>query len=740
MRKISSRWAPTTVTSSSAPYTNVIVAIGNPQTAGSLLRLASELAMVKGGEVVALKIVDLPEYGNQAGWQKVAYVEWKELTDDLAAYDFGAQIRPTVRLAPSYADGIMEAIHEEKAGWLVVAWPGDGEPESEDSESIGLSEILTESEPVINELVAFAECNVAVLRGVLPDELQHIVVATAGGASAATGLKLARNILEGTDGKVHLINVARGTASSELTAEAAEVLETTLAAAGLDDPSRVSAQVVNAPTVEGGVANRYREADLLIVGASKNQAPERPYFGGLAKELLVHEERAGILIRKVEPACFPGLRRARDRIADRLPTLTPARREDVLRQMRSGAEPSIDFFVLILLSSIIASLGLLQNSGAVIIGAMLVAPLMSPILSMGMGMAVSESATVRLGFESTLKGMATAIVVGAVVVIISPIDAPTNEILARTSPNVLDLMIALASGAAAGYAVSRKEVAAALPGVAIAAALVPPLCVVGYGLGVSQLDIATGALLLFLTNLTAIVFAAAMTFLFLGFHPPRFERGQMLHSMRSTIVSLLVIVAVLVAATWTTVRQDKASVRVEETFAELLVGQSAQVVEVEVIRERDYHRIIAMVLAYPGSDLSSEGLATLEQDLEEAVGGPVEIDMTVVTAWRDDLTNVEERAILRDMFIAAMLEQGAEPKEATSTYAGGRYTISSELYIYDENSLSETFLDELRSEMSDEIGAPVMIDATFLQAYLVESSEPTATPAPTAISDAPSSD
>ncbi len=727
-----------------APHANVVVGIDNPHTTRSLLRLASKLAISTGGEVVALKIVDLPEYGNQAGWQKVAYVEWTELVDELAAYDFGASIRPTVRLAPSFADGIIEAILDERAGWLVLAWPGNGEPEGDDPATFILGDKRTDSKPAINELVAYAECNVAVLRGVLPDELKQIVVATGGGASAATGLELAGATLDEGDGKVHLINVARGTASSDLTAEAEAVLERTLAAAEISESSAVATQIVNAPTVAGGVANRFRDADLLIVGASKNQMPERAYFGGLAKELLEHDDRAGLLVRNVEPTRFPALRRARDRFADRLPTLTPERRQDVLIQMRSGAVPSIDFFVLILLSSVIASLGLLQNSGAVIIGAMLVAPLMSPILAMGMGMAVSETATVRLGFEATLKGMTTAVVVGALVVIISPINAPTSEILARTSPNVLDLMVALASGAAAGYAVSRKEVAAALPGVAIAAALVPPLCVVGYGIGVSQLDIATGALLLFLTNLTAIVFAAALTFLIVGFHPPHFQSGQMLRSMRSTIISLLVIVAILTVATWTTVSQDKARLRVEEAFSELLVGQSAQVVEIEVSRQIGYHQIIATVLTYPDADLSSADLAKLEEDLEEAVRGPVEIDVTMLSAWRDDFTNVEQRATLAEIFDAAILDHGAEAQATVATYTAGRYLIAAEVYVFDDHSLTEAFLDDLRVEMAEEVGAPVTIDATFIQAANIASLEPTVTPvptpAPTAISDVTSSE
>ena len=453
---------------------NVIVAIAVPETAGSLLRLASALAKRRGGHVVALRIINLPEYGNQIGWQKAAQLEWTNLAEQLSIYDYGAPIRPTVRLAPSYSDGIMEAIREEQAGWLIMGWTGDAEPSDDDPDLERLTEMSADTEAVLRELVAYADCNVGILRGVLPDELNEIVVAAGGGDHAVAGLKLAHALLDGDEGgdesKIQMITVARGTASSELTAAAEDLLEQTLAASAIEDRANIATHVINAPTVAGGVANRFRDADLLIVGASKIQMPERSRFGGLAKELVEQDERPALLVRKVEPVRFPMVRRVRNQMVDRLPTLTPERRATVLRQMRTGAVPSVDFFVLIFLSSVIATLGLLQNSGAVIIGAMLVAPLMSPILAIGMGLAVGESVTVRLGFELTLKGMVTAVVVGAVIVIISPLDAPTNEILARTSPNVLDLMVALASGAAAGYAVSRKEVAAALPGVAIAAA------------------------------------------------------------------------------------------------------------------------------------------------------------------------------------------------------------------------------------------------------------------------------
>ncbi|MEZ4611411.1 MAG: DUF389 domain-containing protein [Caldilineaceae bacterium] len=127
--------------------------------------------------------------------------------------------------------------------------------------------------------------------------------------------------------------------------------------------------------------------------------------------------------------------------------------------MRQAAVPSVDFFVLIVLSAVIASFGLMQNSAAVIIGAMLVAPLMSPDSGHGYGHGRGRVRHHHLGIEATLKGVAMAVFVGIVAVLISPIDGPTSEILARTEPNLLDLMVALASGAAAGYALSRKEVA-----------------------------------------------------------------------------------------------------------------------------------------------------------------------------------------------------------------------------------------------------------------------------------------
>ena len=140
--------------------------------------------------------------------------------------------------------------------------------------------------------------------------------------------------------------------------------------------------------------------------------------------------------------------------------------------------------MLIILASTIAYYGLLQSSAAVIIGAMLVAPLMSPMIAMAHAIVMGNLTMLRRAFLSTLAGVGVAIGIAALFTLLLPSIPPSREILSRTAPTLLDLCVALASGAAAAYALARKEVAAALPGVAIAAALVPPLCVVGYGVGI----------------------------------------------------------------------------------------------------------------------------------------------------------------------------------------------------------------------------------------------------------------
>lgn len=205
------------------------------------------------------------------------------------------------------------------------------------------------------------------------------------------------------------------------------------------------------------------------------------------------------------------LMRWRIRIAQAilLPELSPQDAYELRHQVIDEGSLSQGYVLMCALSAGIATLGLLQSSTAVVIGAMLISPLMSPIAALGFGFASIDGQRVRDAAKVVLVGALIGIATGMLLTLISPIRTATPEILARTEPTLLDLAVALLSGIAGGYATVRNKGGTAI-GVAIATALMPPLATVGYGLGVMNPAYALGAFLLFLTNLSAIAFAFAL--------------------------------------------------------------------------------------------------------------------------------------------------------------------------------------------------------------------------------------
>ena len=176
--------------------------------------------------------------------------------------------------------------------------------------------------------------------------------------------------------------------------------------------------------------------------------------------------------------------------------------------------PTFTYHFMLGMSAIIATLGLLANSVAIIIGAMIVAPLMGPIVGMAYSIAAGNRKLLRRSSFTLLKGVILTIVVSWLVALIIGLEAINTEIIARSNPTLIDFGIAMAAGAAGAFANTRRSIATALPGVAIAVALVPPLSVVGIGLSLGDFVLARGSLLLFITNLVCIVFFGGLIFVF----------------------------------------------------------------------------------------------------------------------------------------------------------------------------------------------------------------------------------
>jgi uncharacterized hydrophobic protein (TIGR00271 family) len=273
----------------------------------------------------------------------------------------------------------------------------------------------------------------------------------------------------------------------------------------------------------------------------------------------------------------------------------------MLVKLREASHPGFDFFLLVVLSCTIATLGLLTNSAAVIIGAMLVAPLMSPIIGIGLASISGDGRLMGNAVSALLRGSLLAVFVSALLTLgnrampfIFLQELPA-EILARTHPSPIDLTIALAGGMAAAYALAQPHLSAALPGVAIATALMPPLCTVGIGLALGRMEVAGGAGILFITNAVAIAFAATLVFFVLGFGPsPLRSSGRI---PRSLFIAALLTIALIFPLTYTSVnfvRQASRSRQIENVvrqevrkangadLIDLSVSQSGETLQMEL--------------------------------------------------------------------------------------------------------------------------------------------------------------
>lgn len=190
---------------------------------------------------------------------------------------------------------------------------------------------------------------------------------------------------------------------------------------------------------------------------------------------------------------------------------------------------------------IVASIGLNVNSTAVIIGAMLISPLMGPIMGIGYGIGINDFELIKKSFKSISLAVVISILSATLYFLITPLSEARSELLARTTPTLWDVLIALFGGLAGILATTRKEKSNVIPGVAIATALMPPLCTAGYGLASGHLSYFFGAFYLFFINM---VFIALATVLFISYlNPPhkRFVDPAMERKVRNYIVTLVLV-------------------------------------------------------------------------------------------------------------------------------------------------------------------------------------------------------
>ncbi len=207
------------------------------------------------------------------------------------------------------------------------------------------------------------------------------------------------------------------------------------------------------------------------------------------------------------------------------------------------------FFMLLILAAAISTYGLLADSVATVIGAMIVAPLMLPIMGLAFGVSLGDRRVILRSLMISILGIGTAIAVGWLLTrgFSAVVDPESNsQIMSRTSPKLIDLLAALATGFAGAYATGRKDVSDTLPGVAIAISLVPPLANVGILLATGHADLARGSLLLFVTNYLAILLTGALMFGIMGYprayHAVRSRRAKVTAITVAFVLGLVIVV------------------------------------------------------------------------------------------------------------------------------------------------------------------------------------------------------
>jgi uncharacterized hydrophobic protein (TIGR00271 family) len=247
----------------------------------------------------------------------------------------------------------------------------------------------------------------------------------------------------------------------------------------------------------------------------------------------------------------------------------------------------VKFFCLLVLAAAIATFGLLGDSVAVVIGAMIVAPLMLPIMGLAFSVGIGDRSAILSSLLVSLAGIVTAVGVGFVLTL--PIARITNpeaiqQVMIRTSPHLLDLMAALATGLAGAFALSRKDVSDTLPGVAIAVSLVPPLANAGILFALGEPGLAAGSLLLFGTNYVAILLTGALVFVVMGF--PRaalspFDAGARRRAVAIALAAGLLIVVPLSLTSYHLVVANKIATRSYDLGQQWLEGSAYRLMSVD---------------------------------------------------------------------------------------------------------------------------------------------------------------
>ncbi len=413
----------------------------------------------------------------------------------------------------------------------------------------------------IYKLLAEAPCETLLIRGRGPIDIQplSILVATQGESDTDVALERARQLAEKYEGRLSLLFVRPD--DDRMAIQVAHFQLDRLNRNVKSSLSEVPRTIVLHDNFRKAIQEHCQKhpQDLVVVGTDTLhdlKSVLRPWDAGIDLATSVAVIRAGVPFSNRIWNAF------RIWLRSRIPQLDREGRIRLVDRLQSNSRFDFDFIALTVLSTMIAALGLVQNSGAVVIGAMLIAPLMNPLAAIGFALAMGNIRLIENALRSIVSGFAVALVVAIVMGLSIPISnhlgliqeglQPNSELEARGHPNLLDWFVAFVSGVAAAYAMGRPKLLSALPGVAIAAALIPPIATSGLAIAMADWWLSLGAFLLFLANIVAIVLGTTVAFWSVGISSRTEQEkiaGRKDPAWPIYLFAALVIASILVAGT-----------------------------------------------------------------------------------------------------------------------------------------------------------------------------------------------
>lgn len=346
---------------------------------------------------------------------------------------------------------------------------------------------------------------------------------------------------------------------------------------------------------------------------------------------------------------------------------------------------------ILIFAILVASVGLNMNSAAVIIGAMLISPLMGPIMGVGLGVGINDLELIKKAAKNLLVMALISILSSTLYFLITPISDAHSELLARTTPTIFDVLIAFFGGLAGIVAGSRSEKSNAIPGVAIATALMPPLCTAGYGLANGYWEYFSGALYLFFINS---VFIAISTFVIVRYLKyPRKQFSDPAIEKRVKVYVLVIALATLVPSVylaWRVVQKSLFVKNASEFVNQEMDFENAYVIDTEYYKEGDSTSILVTLYGEP---VPQSELQKAEKNMERY--------------------NLPESC---DLLVRQNADQGITSDDLQQINSQIRQDLMKELFISNEEELEqrEKTIEELRSELI-ELRRPMILSEDILK-------------------------